>query len=347
MARKPRVLLPENLGAQQALAEKLRASGFELVAVPSDLGPDAALKLAAEVDAVVCHPRLSCRSAMIERARRLRAVVSTVIGVDHIDVVACSERGIIVANGAAPENFLGMAEATVLAILAVTKELNRKQRALREGRWRPEPMRSFLLRGRTLGLIGFGRIGRGVAARLQGWEMRILAYDPYVPREVISAAGVEPVDLETLLRESDIVSIHVLLTPETRGMIGARELALMRPGSAIINNSRGGVVDEAALAQALQSGHLLGAAVDTFETEPVPMDNPLLKVDPDRVILTGHCIGHGIEVYRALVETAVKNLKRAVLGETPLYTVNPHILPAWRERIARLDRDFGPLALES
>lgn len=344
MAHPPKVLLPEILGAQGALADELAARGFMVARAPQSQEPERMREVVADIDAIACHPRLRVPGELIEQAPRLRAVVSTVIGVDQIDVEACSERGIIVANGAAPENFLGMAEATVLAMLAVAKELNRKQRSMREGKWRPEPLRGMMLRGKTIGLVGFGRIARGVAARLQGWETRLLACDPYLPATAIAEAGAEPVDFETLLKQSDIVSLHVVLTPETKNLIGARELAMMKPGAVLVNAARGGLIDEAALADALNRGHLLGAAIDTLAEEPPRFDGPLFAVDPDRILLTGHCIGHGIELHAALVGAAVENLCRVMRGEPPLYPVNPAVLPAWRERVARLDRSFGPPA---
>jgi D-3-phosphoglycerate dehydrogenase len=193
-----------------------------------------------------------------------------------------------------------------------------------------------MLGHRTIGLVGLGRVGIGVAERLQGWEVRMLAYDPYVKAEVAQRLGVEMVDLDTLLRESDVVSLHVALTPETRHMIGAAELARMKPTAFLINTSRGDAVDEIALARALEAGQIAGAGIDVWSREPPLPDNPLLRFE-DNVILTPHNIAHSAECYDSLAHTAVENTLRGLRGEEPIYVKNPAVLPQWRERLNRLD----------
>ena len=217
---RPRVLVPAALHAFGALPARLRDHGCDVVqAAAGDRDTiDAAL---AEVDVFVALPGFPFEALMLDRAPRLHAVNSLVIGVDTIDVAACTEAGIIVGNGAVPENYLGMAEAAVLLILALTKDLKAKERTLREGGFRPATMRAMLLRGKTVGLIGLGRIGRGVVERLRGWDVRLLAYDPYLAPDA-AVPSVELVGLDALLRRSDVVSIHVPLTSETRGLIGPR-----------------------------------------------------------------------------------------------------------------------------
>jgi D-3-phosphoglycerate dehydrogenase len=174
-------------------------------------------------------------------------------------------------------------------------------------------------------LIGYGRIARNVEQRLQGWGVNVQASDPYV-------AGT--LSLDDVLRSSDVVSLHVVLTNETRNMIGARELALMKSSAVLVNTSRGGAIVEEALAEALDSGRLAGAALDVFQQEPIDMDNPLLRCDPDRVILTPHAIGHNLETGPTGVQMAYDNIDRVLRGELPESVINPEVIPAWQRRLA-------------
>jgi phosphoglycerate dehydrogenase-like enzyme len=178
-----------------------------------------------------------------------------------------------------------------------------------------------------VGLIGYGRIARHVEQRLQGWGVTIQAADPYVEGSV---------PLDELLRTSDVVSVHVVLTKETRNMLGARELALMKPSAILINTSRGGAVVEDALAEAINADRLAGAALDVFQQEPINMDNPLLACDPDRVILTPHSIGHNLESGPTGIQMALETIERALRGELPESVINPEVIPAWRRRLALL-----------
>jgi phosphoglycerate dehydrogenase-like enzyme len=253
-------------------------------------------------------------------------ITSPVIGVDTIDIDAASEFGVLVANCPTAENIIGIAEATIMLTVALLLNLKQKERSLREGHFRPRHV-SHLLHGRTVGLIGYGRIARNVEQRLQGWGVDVQAADPYV-------AGT--LSLDEVLRTSDVVSLHVVLTKETRNMIGARELALMKPSAILVNTSRGGAIVEEALADALSSGRLAGAALDVFQQEPINMDNPLLRCDPDRVILTPHAIGHNLESLPTGVHMAFENIDRALRGEPPESVINKEIIPAWQRRVAML-----------
>jgi D-3-phosphoglycerate dehydrogenase len=217
-----------------------------------------------------------------------------------------------------------------MLILALTLDLKFKERTLREGAsFRPATTRSALLNGRTIGLIGLGRIGRAVAERLQGWNVRLLAYDPYVDG---APPSIELVQLDDLLRSSDIVSVHVALNRSSRGLIGPRELALMPRHAYLLNTARGGVVDEQALADALNAGRLAGAAIDAWAEEPTPPDNPLLKVHPDKIFLTGHSIAHSARLPGLLVDAAEENIAREATGDLPPCVVNPAVIPKWRAR---------------
>jgi phosphoglycerate dehydrogenase-like enzyme len=189
--------------------------------------------------------------------------------------------------------------------------------------------------GKTIGFIGFGRIARATLARLANWRVQAIFFDPYVGRDPASHEGAaRAADLSVLLRSSDIVNVQVDLTGETRGMIGAAELAMMRGDAYLVNTARGAVVDEAALARALRDGTIAGAALDAFAAEPIAQDSPLRQLD--NVIRTPHNIGHTIELQESFIPAAYENVVRIARCEPPLYFKNPQVLQAWRERLARL-----------
>jgi len=274
---------------------------------------------------------------MLEYAPRLVGVVNPTIGLETVDVPAATEFGIIVGHGATPQNFLGMAEATVMLMLMSMYRPNASSDVLHGRRQRPKPTATDswarMMMNRTVGLVGFGRIARGVAERLQGWNMRILAADPYARPETVPS-NVQLVDLDTLLRESDIVSVLVAITPETKGIIGEREIGLMKPDACIINTARGDAIDEPALTRALAEKRIAYAALDTFQVEPPAEDNPLRKLD--NTFLTPHMVGHTKDVFASFGPAAEENITRILRGELPLHCKNPEAEPKWRERMARI-----------
>src|SRR5712692_7265025 len=229
--------------------------------------------------------------AIMESSDRLRIVAKYTIGTDDVDVDAATDLGILVAHSPTESNWGGVAEGTIAAMLAMLKKLRERDRLLKEsGDWRDATLQGTYLGSRadgyagiTLGLIGLGRIGSRIATLLRPWKMRILATDPYVPEAKFAEHGVTRVDLPTLLRESDVVSLHVVLTRETRHMIGAEQLALMKPRAILINTSRGPCVQEPALIEVLLKGAIGGAALDVFEEEPVALDSHLRNLG-DKVL---------------------------------------------------------------
>ena len=279
-------------------------------------------------------PRVGLPRAVLEAAPRTRVIVSPVIGTEFIDVAAASELGIVVAHGAMPENFDGMAEAGVMLIAALLKALPGKIAAMAAGRWKPVPP-GRTVAGTTIGLVGFGRIGHGIAKRLHGWGCTILAHDPHIPVEAIIAAGAIPSELDDLLDRSDVVLPLLTLTEDTWHLIDARAIARMKSGAFLINIGRGGCIDEAALLAALDEGRLAGAAIDTWETEPLPADHPLRR--HPKVIATAHVVGHSDELYATIPRVAADNMLRALHGEAPRYICNPAVLSRWRERLAEMD----------
>lgn len=244
---------------------------------------------------VVSTPRYSIGVDTLVAAPQLKSIVLPTIGIDSVDVDAAAARGITIANGATPENFESLAEATVLFILA----LIRRPRS-------PHGV-SHSLQGKTVGLIGFGRVGRSVAQRLQGWGVRVLAHAPSLRT---ATEGVRLVSFGALLSESDIVSVHSTLNATSRHLIDRRAIERMKAGAWLINTARGGLVDEDALCDALERGHLAGAAIDVFEVEPLPEESRL-RAAPG-VILTPHKVGHTMELYRSLADAAYANVAAAV-----------------------------------
>jgi len=283
---------------------------------------------------LVAWANMSAR--VMDALPRLRVIGRYGIGVDNIDVEAASERGVAVVN--AP-GFCAreVAEHSMMFILACARKLGFLDKCMRRGDWardKASPMRA--LYNQTLGLIGFGRIGREVARRAAACGMKIMAHDPYLPKSEAEQYGVTMVSLHELLRESDFVSLHTPLTRETRHLLGETELREMKPTAYLINTGRGPLVDEPALLKALKEGWIAGAALDVFETEPLPASSPLLQYD--NVLLTPHTGGLSNETQELLRRTIAKAMADILLGNWPegpeLH--NPRIkdMPAGRWRNA-------------
>jgi D-3-phosphoglycerate dehydrogenase len=311
------------------IAADLRKAGHHVVhfadraafaATPDPLG---------RIDILVCVGVLPVTRAILAGAPQLRAIISSVTGVDGIDMAAAGDHTVLVANAQTDENIVGMAEATVLMLLAALYDLNGAQDRVRQGLWRPPQLKAHQLRGATVGMIGLGRIGRETARLLAPWGATL----QYSARRDADLDGLPPmqrVDLGTLLRSSDIVLVLASLNAETRGLIGADQLKLMKRSAILVNTARGAIVDEAVLAAALKDGTIAGAALDCFTAEPLPTDSPLRGMP--NVILTPHMIGHTIEAHHSLEVATCENLDRLPDGRQPLYVVNPAVLPAWRQK---------------
>ena len=293
--------------------------GFELRTV-ADYSDEAARQVLREADFVLLatHP---LPAHLIAAAPRLRLIQHQGVGHEKTDVAAARALGIPVAL--CPEGTTtGVAEHTILLILAVYRQLLRADASLRAGEWLQFGLRagSHELAGKHLGLVGFGRIGRAVARRARAFDVAISYYDPIraVPEEE-QALGVAPKPLDRLLAEADIVSLHLPATPETRHLIDAQALARMRRGSILINTARGALVDQAALVEALRSGHLAGAGLDVFEQEPPEPGDPLLAMP--NVVLTPHIAAGTRDGLIAKMDAAFANMVRVTRGEAPRHVV--------------------------
>ena len=275
-----------------------------------------------EVDGVIVRTA-KITAERLAAAPRLRVVGKHGVGVDNIDVAAATKHGVTVVY-TPNTNDESVAEYTVMCFLLLAREVETASRLIRAGEFTTarRRMRGVELRGRTVGVIGLGRIGARVAEICRaGLGMRVLAHDPFVSAERAASLGVElRADLTTLLPECDFVTIHTPLTPATRGMIGATELTLMKPGAYLVNAARGGLVDEAALIEALRSGRLAGAAIDVFTEEPPPVDHPLLALE--NVIPTPHIAGQTDDSLRRMALLVVEEVLRVLRGEEPRHPVS-------------------------
>ena len=280
-----------------------------------------------QADALIVRTAVVPASAL-EGAGRLRVVSRHGVGYDNIPVDALTSRGIpltLVGN----VNAVTVAEHTLFMILALAKQCIPYDRAVREGRWGiRDSFAATELNGKTLLILGFGRIGREVARRAAAFNLRVLAYDPYVDRESMAATGVDRVeDWRAVLGNVDFVTLHLPRTPETVGAIGAAELAAMRPTAYLVNAARGGLVDEAALAEALGAGRIAGAGLDTFDAEPPPLGLPLLALE--NVILSPHTAGLTEECAARMGIATAKNALDGIDGRlNPLLVVNREVLAA-------------------
>jgi D-3-phosphoglycerate dehydrogenase len=255
----------------------------------------------------------------IRRAPNLRAIVVNRAGVENVDVEAAAERGIPVFNTEG-RNARAVAEFTVGLMLAELRNIARGHAALKQGRWLdrfPNSEWTPELKDKTVGFVGYGRIARLVREMLTGFGCRFLAFDPHLDP---AAADVELVDLTTLLRSVDVLSLHARLTPESRGLIGRDELALLKPTAIVVNTARAGLVDEAALVQALETGRIGGAALDVYEREPATAEDPLVR--SDRATTTPHLAGTTLDGFYEGPRIVARTLQRLLDGDSTLRSVN-------------------------
>jgi len=273
------------------VADPIAPEGIEIlktvaeVDVKTGLPKDELAAIIGDYDALAVRSETKVTADIIARAGKLKIIGRAGVGVDNIDVEAATNRGILVVNS--PEgNTLAAAELTVAMLLALARNIAPADQALRGGKWDRKKYMGSEVYGKTLGVVGLGKIGREVVSRLQAFGMSVLGYDPYLKPEQAESLGIKLVDLDTLYRESDYITVHTPKTKETTGMINREKLALMKPTVRLINCARGGIIDEAALAEAAKAGQIAGAAVDVFTVEPAAADNPLLGVP--NILTTPH-----------------------------------------------------------
>ena len=287
-------------------------------------------KVLRDADILYCPGALPVSSHDLADAPFLRAIVSVYTGTDGIDEEAATARNILIANGQVPENTESMAEAAILLMLAASYDLSGAERAMTPGGAALPRRAPRLLRGKTVGLIGFGEIGRAVAARLEPWGVTLLISTPR-PRAPFPP-GAAFVSLEELLARADVTCLTAPLRPETENLLSRERLAGTKPGSLFVNISRGQLVDEQALFDLAKSGHFSAIALDVFATEPLPEESPLRTLP--NAILTPHALGHTVDSKDGIIRAGVENICRALSGERPLYVRNQAILPRWQAQWA-------------
>ncbi|ADG13187.1 D-3-phosphoglycerate dehydrogenase [Methanocaldococcus infernus ME] len=295
------------------------------VVVATDLSREELLKEIEDTDILVVRSGTKVDRELIERGKRLKIIGRAGVGVDNIDVEAATERGIIVVN--APDaSSISVAELTIGLMLAAARNIVQANNSVKRGEWNRKKFKGIELYGKTLGVVGLGRIGQQVVKRAKAFGMNIIAYDPYVSKEFAESLGVKLVDdLNKLCELSDVITLHVPLTPKTKNMIGEEQIKRMKEGAIIVNCARGGLIDEKALYEALKNKKIRAAALDVFEEEP-PKNNPLLELE--NLICTPHLGASTEEAQRAAGTIVAEQIKKIVNGELAENIVNMPNLPA-------------------
>ena len=329
--------------ARILVTEQLAHRGLDLMAeaghevdVQLELGPQDLLKAVGGAAALVIRSATQVTAEVLEAAADLVVVGRAGIGLDNVDVVAATRRGVMVVN-APQSNILSAAEHTLALLLAQARNIPQANAALKQGKWERTRWEGVELHGKTLGVLGLGRIGTLVAQRALAFGMRLVAYDPFVSADRARQLGIElTTDLEELVSQADFLSIHVSKTPETMGLVGADLLAKAKPGLRIVNTARGGIVDEEALADAVRSGVVASAALDVFASEPTT-ESPLFELD--HVVVTPHLGASTLEAQDKAGVTIAEQVLLALQGEFVPYAVNVSASEA-----SETVRPFLPLA---
>ena len=305
--------------------EALDPIGAAIIRVQADT-QDAYRAALADVDAVVPGPRVKLTASVIQGLRACKVIANGGIGFDSVDVEAATAAGIVVTN--IPDLFINeVADQALTLLLAVNRKLLDCHALATGGRWSegfPSLGSIPRLSGCTLGLVAFGNIARAVARRAQAFGMRVVAFDPYVPAEVMTAHHVEPRGLDDLLPEADVVSVHAPLTRETHHLLGEPQLKAMKPTAILVNTARGKVVDEEALMRALREGWIAGAGLDVLEQEPPDPANPLLRMP--NVVVTPHMASYSNEGNVARRRRLGSDIAAVLTGQRPPHVVNPAVL---------------------
>jgi D-3-phosphoglycerate dehydrogenase len=292
--------------------------GHAQVDAKHDLTHEQLKEIIGDYDALLVRSKTKVTADIIELGKKLKVVGRAGVGVDNIDVDAATKRGIVVVN-APTGNTVSAAEHTMALMLALARNIPQANSLLKSGKWQKERFVGTELRNKTLGVVGLGKVGAEVAKRAQAFEMRVIAYDPYISADYASNLKVNLVSLDELLKESDFITLHMPLTETTRNLISAECLAKMKPTVRIINCARGGLCDEEALLKAIQQGKIAGAAIDVFSNEPLT-DSPLFE--EDKIIVTPHLGASTIEAQRNVAQEAAEQVLTVLQGQPARYAVN-------------------------
>jgi len=298
------------------VADKIHEDGVKLlrevgeVEVATELKPEDLLKKVQDFEVLVVRSATKVTKDVIVSGKKLKLVARAGVGLDNIDVKAAEGAGIKVLN--APEApTIAVAELAMGLMLSFARKIPQADLSMKQGKWEKKQMMGTELRGKTLGVLGTGKIGQAVAERAKAFEMGILLYDVMKNEEFARKVGGKYVDLETILKNSDYITIHVPMLPQTKGMIGAKELLMMKPTAVLVNTSRGAVVDEAALVKALGEKKIAGACLDVYEQEP-PVGSQLLKLQ--NVVLTPHVGASSVEAQRDAAVIIADKIRKVLKG---------------------------------
>jgi D-3-phosphoglycerate dehydrogenase len=338
--------------AKVLVSDPLAEEGLEIlrkavtVDVKTDLSENELCKIIVDYDALIVRSSTEVTAKVIEAGNRLKFIGRAGVGVDNIDVDAATRKGIIVAN--APEgNTLAATEHTMAMMLSLARNIPQATASLKKKEWKRSKFMGVELNEKTLGIVGFGRIGREVAKRAKAMDMKCVAYDPFLTKERASQLGVEMMSVEDLFKVADVITVHTPLNKETKHLINAKSIATMKTGVRIINCARGGIIDEKALYDAIKSGRVAGAALDVFEDEP-PLESPLLPLD--QVIVTPHLGASTVEAQLNVAVSVAKQCIEVLQGGSAKYVVNAPMIPADQvemlEPFATLAEKMGRFAIQ-
>ena len=317
------------------------------VDVKTGLKEDELCNIIGDYDALLVRSGTDVNAKVIEAGKRLKFIGRAGVGVDNIDVDAATKRGIIVAN--APEgNTLAATEHTMAMMQSLARNIPQANASLKKKEWKRSKFMGVELNEKTLGIVGFGRIGREVAKRANAMEMKCVAYDPFITQERASQLGVEMMSMEDLFKIADIITVHTPLIAETKHVINEKSIATMKDGVRIINCARGGIIDEKALYDAIKSGKVAGAALDVFEEEP-PTESPLLTLD--QVIVTPHLGASTVEAQLNVAVSVAKQCIEVLKGGSAKYVVNAPMVPPEQAEVlepyTQLAEKMGRFAIQT
>ncbi|MFB0559162.1 MAG: phosphoglycerate dehydrogenase [Dehalococcoidales bacterium] len=294
------------------------------VDIKTGLAPEELISTISDYDALVVRSQTQVSAKVIKAGQKLQVIARAGVGVDNIDVDEASRRGIVVVN-APTGNTISAAEHTIALMLALARHVPQANAMLKSGVWRRSDFMGTEVRNKTLGIIGLGNVGSEVARRARGLEMNLIAYDPFISVDHAHSLQVKLVSLEQLLKEADFITLHLPLTPATKGLIGAKQLALVKPTARIINTARGGLIDEKALARAVKEGRLAGAAIDVFSKEPATES---VLFETDNIIVTPHLGASTTEAQAMAARDVAKQVIDVFKGQPARYSVNAPFIAA-------------------
>jgi len=293
------------------------------VDIKTGLTPEELTSIIGDYDALLVRSQTKVSAKIIGAGKKLKVIGRAGVGVDNIDVDEATRRGILVVN-APNANTISAAEHTIALMFALARHIPQANAVLKSGVWRRADFMGTEVKGKILGIIGLGRIGSEVAKRAQGLEMKVIACDPYITVDYARERQVELVSLEQLLKESDFVTLHLTLSASTKGLIGAKELALVKPTVRIINCARGGLINEEALAKAVKEKRIAGAAIDVFSTEPATKS---VLFENDNIIVTPHLGASTTEAQATAAKDVAEQIIDVFKGQPARYAVNAPIYP--------------------